>query len=93
MSDEQKKYLKKVKKEKITIILIQIFIVLSFIILWQFLADKKIINTFIFSSPKKVIETFINLYKNYNLTTHIITTLYETIIAFSLGISLLLILS
>lgn len=88
MSKEQKEFLKKRKKEKILIVGIQIFIIISFIIIWQILADKKIINPFIFSSPKRILETFVSLYTNYNLVSHILTTLYETIIAFVLGISL-----
>ena len=88
MSNEQKKYLKKIKNEKIIITFVQILIVTIFIVLWQYLVDKKIINSFVFSSPKKIMETFILLYQNYNLTSHILTTLYETIIAFTLGISI-----
>lgn len=88
MSKEQKKYLKQKKKRKILIFLIQIAIVVTFIITWQILSTKKIINPFIFSSPSKIIETIKSLYQNYNLISHIFTTLYETGIAFILGISL-----
>ena len=88
MSKDQKTFLKKKKREKIIIIGIQILITLIFIGTWQILADKKIINPFIFSSPKKIIETIISLYNNSNLISHILTTLYETILAFILGISL-----
>ena len=88
MSKEQKNYLNKIKKEKLFIVFIQIFITILFFITWQILADKRIINPFIFSSPKKILETFVSLYTNYNLVSHILTTLYETTIAFILGISL-----
>lgn len=87
MSKEQKEYLKKIKLNKILITFTQILIIILFIVLWQILADKKIINPFVFSSPKKILETTISLYKDYNLTAHILTTLYETIVAFLLGIS------
>lgn len=88
MSNEQKNFLKKIKQEKIFVSLTQIFITIIFIVVWQILSDKKIINPFIFSSPKKIIETFGSLYINYDLFSHILTTLYETLIAFILGISL-----
>ncbi len=88
MSKEQQKFLKKRQKEKIFIVTTQLLITFIFIITWQILADKKIINPFIFSSPKKIIETIISLFQNYNLYSHILTTLYETIITFILGISL-----
>ena len=88
MSKEQEKYLKKQKKHKILIICTQIAITIFFLLTWQILSDNKIINPFIFSSPKKIIETIFSLYTNYNLISHILTTIYETIIAFILGISL-----
>ena len=88
MSEEHKKYLKKIKREKIIVITFQILILVGFLVLWEVLSKLKIINPFIFSSPSKVIETIKNLYLNYNLIGHILTTLYETLIAFILGITL-----
>ncbi len=87
MSNEQKNYLKKIKRKKIGIVFAQILITVLFFLIWQILADKKIINPFIFSSPKKIIETIFSLYQNYHLFSHIWTTLYETLIAFALGIT------
>lgn len=84
-SSNQKKYLKKIKKQKIIIFLIQIFIVITFIFLWQILSDKKIINPFIYSSPLKIINTIKNLYIQNNLFIHIFTTLKEILISFVLG--------
>jgi NitT/TauT family transport system permease protein len=88
MSNEQKKYLTTLKWNKIIITLTQIVIVILFLLTWQILANLKIINPFIFSSPIKIVKTIISLYNNYNLITHILTTLYETIISFILGITL-----
>ena len=85
MSKEYKQYLKKQKIRKILIITTQILILLIFIIGWQFLSDNNLINTFITSSPKRVISTIINLYKTNDLFHHIWITTYETIISFSLG--------
>ncbi len=88
MSKEHQNYLKKLQKEKRIIIFFQLLIFISFIIAWQLLSDLKIINPFIFSSPSKIIITIKNLFISYNLMHHILTTLYETLIAFILGISL-----
>ena len=88
MSNKQKKYLKKIKMEKILVVLSQTIIILSFLIMWEFLSTKEIINPFIFSKPSTIIKTIINLYTNFNLINHIFTTLFEVIIAFILGISL-----
>ena len=88
MSNEQKNYLKKIKRQKIIIILVQILIVVLFFLIWEMLANYNLINEFVFSKPSKIITTIINLIVTNNLFNHIFTTLYEIIIAFSLGIIL-----
>lgn len=88
MSKAQKKYLKNIKKEKILVAICQISIIAFFLLLWEYLAFKEIINPFIFSKPSTIIKTTINLYNNFNLVNHILTTLYEVILAFILGIVL-----
>ena len=85
MSYEQKKYLQRLKRHKFMIIIAQIILFFLIIIIWQTLADKKIINSFITSSPKDIFLTIKKLYTNNNLFTHINTTLWETIISFILS--------
>lgn len=80
-SKEHQNFIKKKKKEKYIIIFFQILIIISFIAIWQLLADFKIINTFLFSSPKDIINTSIKLF-NDNLLKHIAVTTYETIVSF-----------
>ncbi len=82
---EHKKYLSNIKKKKYITRGLQVLILISFIVIWQILADKEIINTFISSSPKKIIDTIIELHNTNNLYRHIWVTFYETIISFSLG--------
>lgn len=84
-SREHLTYLKNIKKNKFFILLAQISIIILFLIIWQMLANFKLINTFIFSSPKQVIETIFNLYKQKNLFNHIWVTIYETILSFSIA--------
>lgn len=88
MTIEQKKYLKKIKLEKIRILFFQILIIGSFLFLWEFLVNLGIISSFIYSSPSRIITTIIELIKNNNFFIHIYTTLKEVIISFVLGISL-----
>ena len=80
ISSERKKYLKKRKKEKIEIIFFQIFIIISFIIIWELLSKLKIIDTFLLSSPSNILNTIISLFKSHNLFIHIFITLKEIII-------------
>lgn len=84
-SKEHKEYLKNIKQNKIIVFCLQITIIILFIIIWQLLADFKLINTFISSSPKKVLETLIELHNSGNIYRHIWVTVYETLISFSLG--------
>ncbi len=84
-SIEHNKYLKNIKKNNFLVRLTQLLIIILFIVIWQILSDKELINTFIFSSPKKVLETIINLHQTNNLYQHIGITVYETLISFLLG--------
>lgn len=84
-SEEHKRYLKKLRKNKLFVHIFQIAIIIFLITIWQLLADTEIINTFITSSPKKVLETIINLHNTGDLYHHIFVTVYETLISFSLG--------
>ncbi|MDD2435020.1 MAG: ABC transporter permease [Bacilli bacterium] len=82
---EHQQYLKKIKRHNFLVRLTQLSIITLFIILWQVLADYRLINTFITSSPKHIIKTIINLHQTHNLYNHILITIYETIISFALG--------
>lgn len=88
MSREQQIFLRKHKHQKYLIIFIQIFIVLLFFALWEYASNKGLINEFVFSKPSQIITTIKNLILTHNLFNHIFTTLYEIIIAFTLGIVL-----
>lgn len=85
MSDEQKKFLKNIKVKKTLVLITQITLIASFLLVWELLAKNDIINSFIFSSPSLIVKTIINLATANNLFNHILVTLKETLIAFTLG--------
>ena len=87
-SESQKKYLQKRKREKISIIFWQIFIVTILICGWELLTKYEIINSFIYSSPSKILLTIKTLFTAGTLFGHIFTTIIEVLIAFLLGITL-----
>lgn len=87
MSEERRKYLKKQKLEKLLVIGSQILLLITFLSLWELLANKGIIDSFITSSPSRILKTFANFTTN-NLLLHIKVTIYETIIGFEIGILL-----
>lgn len=80
-SKEHLDYLKKKKKRKRFIIIIQLLIIISFLFIWQLLANFNLINTFLFSSPQNIINTLSKLNK-VDLFNHISITFYEVIISF-----------
>lgn len=84
MSDERKKYLQKIKTEKILVVVSQVLILLVFLVIWEVLANKGIIDSFITSSPSRIINTFSNFASN-DLIMHTKVTCYETLIGFLLG--------
>ena len=84
-SNGYKKYLLNQKIKKTLIHICQLLILIFIIILWQSLANHNLINTFITSSPKNIIKTIINLYQTNDLFHHIWITSYETLISFTLG--------
>ena len=84
ISNDRKKYLRKIKIRKIKILTTQIFIVIAFIALWEILASKGIIDSFIASQPSRIVKTFMNLSSN-NLLEHLKITCEETLIGFGLG--------
>ena len=75
-SSEHKEYLKKLKRRKLLILLVQLLILALFIIIWELLAKYNIINTFISSSPSRIIKTIIELHNTGNLYKHIWVTVY-----------------
>ena len=81
ISSERKIYLSKIKRKKYLVLLTQILIVVLFLALWEFLAQRKIIDSFIMSQPSRILDTFLNLSSN-DLLTHIWVTTYETIVGF-----------
>mgnify|MGYP000608145523 CR=1 FL=1 len=84
ISCERKKYLRKIKIRKGEILTTQIFIVIAFIAVWEILARRGIIDSFIASQPSRIVKTFMNLSSN-NLLEHLKITCEETLIGFGLG--------
>ena len=64
LSLDRKKYLRKNFLNRLSVIATQLGILIIFIALWEFLADREIIDSFITSKPSEILETFINLSSN-----------------------------
>lgn len=84
ISKERKQYLNNIKKKKYLVLLTQISILIGFLALWEVMANKGVIDSFITSQPSRIFETFMNLTSN-DLLKHIGVTVYETVIGFLVG--------
>ena len=84
-SQEHNNYLRKRKKEKLIVLFSQLFIIISFLLIWELLAHFHIINTFLYSCPSRILNTIIQLFFNNNLFNNILITILEVIISFSLS--------
>lgn len=83
-SPSQAAYDKKQRKNQRIIWFFRIFLLLLFLLLWEVSTQAKWIDGFIFSSPSRLISTFITMWAKNQLCLHIIVTLMETLISFSI---------
>lgn len=88
ISKEQKEFIRKYKLNKLIVLGIQILIVCVILFIWELLSRKNIINSFIFSSPTIVVKTIYEMFLGGELFKHIWVSVYETLIAFGIGLIL-----
>ena len=79
-------YLKKVKRETLTVWILRFSILIGFLLLWELLAVLNVIDSFITSSPSKMAKTLVELFRESNMLYHIGVTLYETLLGFFLAV-------
>ena len=84
ISSGQEQYLKRIRIRRISILLARILILVLFLFLWEFYADREIIDSFIFSSPSRITLCFLEMVQDRSIFLHIGVTLYETIASFLL---------
>ncbi len=85
ISEEKRKYLNKLQREKIIVISSRILLLVFFLVIWELLARFKLINTFTFSSPIRICKTLIKLMNDGSLFSHLWVSLYEVLISFILA--------
>ena len=84
ISPLQRRFVIKQRIYSISVTLSRLILFLGFIGIWEYTADKGIINAFIFSSPVRLYQTFIDLSRDGVIFMHIWVTLYETLVAFAI---------
>lgn len=85
ISKEHMEFLMKVRQRKILILSARILILLAFFLLWEVMAELKLIDSFITSRPSSIARTIGNLYSEGTLFYHTGVTCFETVVGFLLG--------
>ena len=57
-SDGQARFIRRLRRHRITVRTARILILILFLLLWEFCADQGIIDSFIFSSPSRIALCF-----------------------------------
>ena len=76
---------KQIKKEKIAIRLLQVFIFLIILMSWEILSKVGVLDEFLFSSPSSIIKLLISNIKSNEIFIHVGYSLFETLIALFIG--------
>lgn len=87
-SKEHILYLRKNRRKSIIINVVRVGLLLAILGIWELLADLKVIDSFITSSPSRVAKTLTDLYNNGTLFKHIGITLMETMVGFLIAVVL-----
>jgi len=83
-SMRQQKFLDDYRKDKIKVNFFRITIVVLLVILWEAATWNGMIDSFIYSSPSRIVKCFVDMFKDGNIIRHILVTLFETGMSFTL---------
>lgn len=86
VSRAQLEFVNEYKRRMKRVTIYQIIILIMFIGIWEILADFKVINAFVFSSPSRIVNCFIDMASGGIIFYHIGVTLLETFLSFFLVI-------
>jgi len=84
-SPEQKKFLLKLRAKNRLIITLRLLLLVLIFASWEAVTRLNWLDPFIFSSPSRIFKTFVRIYKEGSLFTHVLTTLWETVVGFLMG--------
>lgn len=87
-SENHRRYLKRCSRNKKLIAVGRILVFVFFISFWELSTRFGLVDSFIFSSPSRIIKCFADLSKGGVIFRHMWVTIYETLICFSVVITL-----
>lgn len=87
-SEERKKYLKKIRNDKITTYVFRSLLLVIIIGLWELLTAVGVLDAFFISSPSRMVNQLVEFFKTGEMWFHIGITLYETVLGFIIATAL-----
>lgn len=78
-------YIVERRKKKLKINIIQVFLLISLVLLWELLSKFNIIDSFLFSSPSRIFDVLVLYVKNGELWKHIEISVVETLLGLIIG--------
>lgn len=87
-SPQRQAYLQARRRESLTVHLLRLLLLFALLFFWEMGARWGWFDPFILSSPGRVLTSLMTLYTEGTLFTHILTTLFETVMGFLLGTGL-----
>lgn len=87
-SPEHISYLKKRKRNTLLIHAVRVLLLVVLLGAWELLADQKVVDPFITSSPSRIVKTLATLFLEGSLFYHIGVTLLETVCGFIIAVAL-----
>ncbi|MDD2495302.1 MAG: ABC transporter permease [Tissierellia bacterium] len=85
ISKEHEAYLRSIIREKRFIKIAQILLLVLFIVLWEYAARKRLIDTFLTSSPSAIFKLIKQFISDGSLYNHLLVSTQETIAGFFVG--------
>lgn len=85
MTEEHKKYLKRVRIDNLIVKVLQIGLLISVFGIWELSVRVGWADAFFFSSPSRIVTTIVELIEGENFFTHVWATLYEAVAGFLLS--------
>jgi len=80
-----KQYMKKMRFKSLLVMLVQVFLLASFILIWEYSSNARLIDPLIFSTPSKIANHLYTSLADGSMLPHIAITVGETIAGFLLG--------
>lgn len=85
MTELHQEYIKKFKKNKLLVTILQFSLLFIIILLWELFSHLNLIDEFIFSKPSAIIKLFGNYLGSNELLIHTLVSTFEVILGLILG--------